>query len=123
MLRALLAPGDQAAITPLPEHASWSAAELAAACPDLAPQLRQVADPAAGLAWLHQPAGSGPGLDEQALSGGSGALVRAVPLEKALPLEGALPLVTAATLPVIAGSLYLLGALIPLLDPVPAGPG
>ena len=117
MLRALLAPGDQAAITPLPEHASWSAAELAAACPDLAPQLRQVADPAAGLAWLHQPAGSGPGLDEQALSGGSGALVRAVPLEKALPL------VTAATLPVIAGSLYLLGALIPLLDPAPAGPG
>jgi len=123
MLRALLAPGDQAAITPLPEHASWSAAELAAACPDLAPQLRQVADPAAGLAWLHQPAGSGPGLDEQALSGGSGALVRAVPLATALPLEGALPLVTAATLPVIAGSLYLLGALIPLLDPAPAGPG
>jgi dihydrofolate synthase/folylpolyglutamate synthase len=117
MLLALLAPGDQAAITPLPEHASWSAAELVAACPDLAPQLRQVADPAAGLAWLHQPAGSGSGLDEQALSGGSGALVRAVPLEKALPL------VTAATLPVIAGSLYLLGALIPLLDPAPAGPG
>ncbi len=135
MLRALLAPGDQAAITPLPEHASWSAAELAAACPDLAPQLRQVADPAAGLAWLHQPAGSGPGLDEQALSGGSGALVTAVPvvrpiplekalpLDRAVPLEGALPLVTAATLPVIAGSLYLLGALIPLLDPAPAGPG
>jgi dihydrofolate synthase/folylpolyglutamate synthase len=117
MLRALLAPGDQAAITPLPEHASWSAAELVAACPDLAPQLRQVADPAAGLAWLHQPAGNGPGLDEQTLSGGSGALVRAVPLEKALPL------VTAATLPVIAGSLYLLGALIPMLDPAAAGPG
>ena len=123
MLRALLAPGDQAAITPLPEHASWSAAELAAACPDLAPQLRQVADPAAGLAWLHQPAGTGPRADEQALSGGSGALVTPVPLVHPVPLEKALPLVTAATLPVIAGSLYLLGALIPLLDPAPAGPG
>ena len=105
MVRALLAPGDQAAITPLPEHASWSAAELAAACPDLAPQLRQVADPAAGLAWLHQPAGSGPGLGDQALSGGDSCPAPAAPL------------------PVVAGSFYLLGALIPLLDPAPAGSG
>ncbi len=105
MLRTLLAPGDQAAITPLPEHASWSAADLVAACPDLAPQLQQVAGPAAGLAWLHQPAGSAPEAGEPALSGGSRSPV------------------TAAPLPVIAGSLYLLGALMPLLDPAPAGPG
>ena len=105
MVRSLLAPGDQAAITPLPEHASWSAAELAAECPELAPQMQQVPGPAAGLAWLHQPAGSGPGAGDQALSGGD---CRPAP---------------AAPLPVIAGSLYLLGALIPLLDPAPAGPG
>ena len=105
MVRALLAPGDQAAITPLPEHASWSAAELAVACPELAPQLQQVPGPAAGLAWLHQPAGSGPGAGDQALSGGDSCPAPAAPL------------------PVVAGSLYLLGALLPLLDPAPAGPG
>ena len=105
MVRALLAPGDQAAITPLPEHASWSAADLAAACPELAPQLQQMPGPAAGLAWLHQPAGSGPGAGDQALSGGDSCPAPAAPL------------------PVVAGSLYLLGALIPLLDPAPAGPG
>jgi dihydrofolate synthase/folylpolyglutamate synthase len=105
MLRSLLAPGDQAAITPLPEHASWSAADLAAACPELAPQLQQVAGPAAGLAWLHQLAGSGPGSGDQALSGGDSCPAPAAPL------------------PVVAGSLYLLGALLPLLDSDPAGPG
>ena len=105
MVRGLLAPGDQAAITPLPEHDSWSAAELAAECPELAPQLQQVPGPAAGLAWLHQPAGSGPGAGDQALSGGDSCPAPAAPL------------------PVVAGSLYLLGALIPLLDPAPAGPG
>ena len=105
MLQALLAPGDEAAITPLPEHTSWSAADLAAACPPWAPQLRQVADPAAGLAWLHQPAGSGPGTAELA----------------SLDARGGSP--SAAALPVVAGSLYLLGALIPLLDPATPGPG
>ena len=105
MVRSLLAPGDQAAITPLPEHASWSAADLAAACPELAPQLQQVAGPAAGLAWLHQSAGSGPGARDQPLSGGDSCPAPAAPL------------------PVVAGSLYLLGALLPLLDPAPAGPG
>ncbi len=105
MLRALLAPGDQAAITPLPEHASWSAAELAVACPELASQLRPVADPVAGLAWLHPRLGSEPGAGELASpeDGGSGA--------------------TGVALPVVAGSLYLLGALIPWLDPAAAGPG
>jgi dihydrofolate synthase/folylpolyglutamate synthase len=105
MLRALLAPGDQAAITPLPEHASWSAAELAVACPELASQLRPVADPVAGLAWLHLRLGPEPGAGELASpeEGGSGE--------------------TGAALPVVAGSLYLLGALIPWLDPAAAGPG
>ena len=105
MLQALLSPGDEAAITPLPEHTSWSAADLAAACPPWAPQLRQVADPAAGLAWLHQPAGSGPGTAELA----------------SLDARGGSP--SAAALPVVAGSLYLLGAVIPLLDPAAPGPG
>ena len=105
MLRALLASGDQAAITPLPEHASWSAAELAVACPELARQLRPVADPAEGLAWLHHRPGPGPGAGELAS-----------------PEEGG-PGATGAALPVVAGSLYLLGALIPWLDPAAAGPG
>ena len=105
MVRALLAPGDQAAITPLPEHASWSAADLVAACPALACQLRPVADPVEGLAWLHHRAGSEPGAGELASPGAGGRSV------------------TATALPVVAGSLYLLGALIPLLDPAPAGPG
>ena len=103
MLRTLLAPGDQAAITPLPEHASWSAADLLAACPELASQLRQVANPAAGLAWLHQPAETASPAGELASSGGRGCPAAALPL------------------PVAAGSLYLLGALIPLLDQAPAG--
>ena len=105
MVRSLLAPGDQAAITPLPEHASWSAAELAVACPELASQLRPVADPVAGLAWLHLRLGPEPGAGELASpeEGGSGE--------------------TGAALPVVAGSLYLLGALIPWLDPAAAGPG
>ena len=105
MVRDLLAPGDQAAITPLPEHASWSAADLVAACPALASQLRPVADPAEGLAWLHQRAASEPGAGELVSQGAGG---RSEP---------------AMALPVVAGSLYLLGALIPLLDPAPAGPG
>ncbi len=105
MVRALIAPGDQAAITPLPEHASWSAADLVAACPALACQLRPVADPAEGLAWLHQRAGSEPRAGELASPGAGG---RSEP---------------ATALPVVAGSLYLLGALIPLLDPAPVGPG
>ena len=103
MLQTLLAPGDQAAITPLPEHASWSAADLLAACPELASQLRQVANPAAGLAWLHQPAETASPAGELASSGGRGCPAAALPL------------------PVAAGSLYLLGALIPLLDRAPAG--
>lgn len=49
VLRALLAPQDRAWIVPVPGHASWSAAELAGACPELAGQLEAAADLAAGL--------------------------------------------------------------------------
>jgi hypothetical protein len=84
MLAALLRHGDQAAIVPIPQHASWSAAALADTCPDLAGQLDSVATLDEGLAWL-------------------------------LAHEGEAPLKSAA-LPVVAGSLYLLGALLPRLD-------
>jgi dihydrofolate synthase/folylpolyglutamate synthase len=49
VLRALLAPGDRAWIVPVPGHASWSAAGLAAACPELAQQLEAAPELAAGL--------------------------------------------------------------------------
>jgi dihydrofolate synthase/folylpolyglutamate synthase len=44
MLQALLAPGDRAWIVPVPGHASWSAAELAGACPALEAQLSSAPD-------------------------------------------------------------------------------
>lgn len=50
LVSTLLAPGDRAWIVPVPEHASWSAAELAAACPELGGQLEGAPDLAAGLA-------------------------------------------------------------------------
>jgi dihydrofolate synthase/folylpolyglutamate synthase len=84
MLAALLRAGDQATIVPIPHHASWSAAALAAGCPDLAGQLDSAATLAEGLAWLMAPG-------------------REAPLRP-------------AALPVAAGSLHLLGALLPLLD-------
>ena len=77
LLDALLHPGDQVALVPVPDLPSWSRAELVAARPRLAPQIREVANPLQGLDWL---VGS-PG-----------------------------------PLPVVAGSLYLLGAVIPHLD-------
>jgi dihydrofolate synthase/folylpolyglutamate synthase len=49
VLRALLAPSDRAWIVPVPGHASWSAAGLAAACPELAQQLEAAPELAAGL--------------------------------------------------------------------------
>ncbi len=49
ILRALLRPGDQAWIVPVPHHASWSRSQLAAACPELAAQLQQASDLAAAL--------------------------------------------------------------------------
>jgi dihydrofolate synthase/folylpolyglutamate synthase len=77
LLDALLRPGDQVALVPVPDLPSWSRAGLVAVRPQLAPQLREVATPLEGLAWLI--ANPGP-------------------------------------LPVVAGSLHLLGAVIPHLD-------
>ena len=53
ILSALLAPGDRAWIVPVPGHASWSAARLADALPQLAAQLTQAAtlEQALPLAW------------------------------------------------------------------------
>ncbi len=85
MLTALLGPGDQAVIVPIPGHASWDVATLAAARPALAERLGTAASVGEGLAWLMlEPGGS------------------------AAPPEA---------LPVVAGSLYLLGAVLPRLDP------
>jgi dihydrofolate synthase/folylpolyglutamate synthase len=90
MLELLLRPGDRAAVVAVPEHASWSRDDLAAACADRADQLEVATDLAAGLDSLLAP---GP-------------------------------------LPVVAGSLFLLGAALPLLDdpqadeaPPPGQPG
>ncbi len=76
MLELLLRPGDRAALVAVPEHASWSLQELAAACPDLADQLEEADSLESGLDSLLAP---GP-------------------------------------LPLVAGSLFLLGAVLPLLD-------
>jgi len=73
MLDALLAPGDQAWLVPVPEHASWSREALLQARPALASHLLQAADLDAALA--------------------------------AATAQGAGPVV-------VAGSLYLLGALL-----------
>ena len=77
LLDALLRPEDQVALVPVPDLPSWSRAELVAARPQLALQLKEVATPFEGLDWL-------------------------------LAAPGALP--------VVAGSLHLLGAVIPHLD-------
>lgn len=77
LLDALLRPGDQVALVPVPDLSSWSRAELVAARPLLAPQLSEVASPCEGLEWL---------------------------------------VASAGPLPVVAGSLHLLGAVIPHLD-------
>jgi dihydrofolate synthase/folylpolyglutamate synthase len=91
MLRELLRPGDRAAIVPIPGHRSWSAVDLAAACPELAGQLLPLSSVAAGLDWLLDSPPTTP---------------RAIPART-----------RAGSLPVLAGSLLLLGAVLPLLDP------
>jgi dihydrofolate synthase/folylpolyglutamate synthase len=78
LLHHLLHPGDRAAIVPVPDHASWSAAALAEALPMRADQLFPVATPLEGLHWL----------------AGAGSL---------------------RPVPVVSGSLHLLGAVLPLL--------
>lgn len=82
MLAALLTPGDQVRIVPIPDHRCWEAAELAAALPDLAVCLA---------------------------SGGEGQCGLERDLDWLTAEDGALP--------VVAGSLHLLGLVIPLLDP------
>jgi dihydrofolate synthase/folylpolyglutamate synthase len=84
MLRLLLAPGDRAAIVPIPDHRSWSATELALACPSVADQLEAVPSVQAGMNWLLAVTHTTDG----------GALAP----------------------PVLAGSLYLLGVALPMLD-------
>ena len=49
IVTALLAPGDRATILPVPGHPSWSQPALAAACPQLAPQLNAAQDLATAL--------------------------------------------------------------------------
>jgi dihydrofolate synthase / folylpolyglutamate synthase len=57
LLATLLAPDDRAWIVPVPGHASWSCAELAAAVPQRASQLQQAADLAEGVERAHRAAG------------------------------------------------------------------
>ena len=86
LLENLLQNGDRAAIVPIPNHLSWSVAELAATHPALAHQLEAIENPSAGLDWLTMAGPLNPG-----------------------------------PLPVVAGSLHLLGSVIPLLDTDPEG--
>jgi len=68
VLAALLAPGDRAWIVAVPGHASWSAAELADACPQLAGQLEHAPDLASGVEAAAA-AGSGPGASRLVVAG------------------------------------------------------
>jgi dihydrofolate synthase/folylpolyglutamate synthase len=87
MVASLLRPGDRATIVPIPDHRSWTAAALAEACPAWAGALRAAGSLAEGLAWLMEAEERPPGASRP------------------------------GPLPVVAGSLHLLGALLPLLDP------
>jgi dihydrofolate synthase/folylpolyglutamate synthase len=88
LMRELLAEGDRALVVPIAGCSCWSLRELAQACPALAGQMAEAPDVAAGLAQLVEPV----------------KRVDGIGLE---PSE-----VTA----VVAGSLHLLGEVIPLLD-------
>jgi dihydrofolate synthase/folylpolyglutamate synthase len=90
ILEHLLAPGDRALVVPIDDHHCWSSEDLAAARPALAPQLEAVADVATGLDRL-----------------------------MAEPIGIAAAGTAAAACPVVAGSLYLLGLVIPRLDRLP----
>jgi dihydrofolate synthase / folylpolyglutamate synthase len=81
LLDALLAPGDAVGVVAIPDHRSWSAAELLAERPSLAGRIEALPELTAGLDWV----------------------------------------TAAGPLPVVTGSLHLLGALIPLLDPAEPG--
>jgi dihydrofolate synthase/folylpolyglutamate synthase len=90
ILEQLLAPGDRALVVPIAGCPSWSCEELAAARPALALQLEPVADVPTGLERL---------------------------MEKPIGISGSGT--AAAACPVVAGSLYLLGLVIPRLDRLP----
>ncbi|WP_411867744.1 bifunctional folylpolyglutamate synthase/dihydrofolate synthase [Vulcanococcus limneticus] len=90
LLRTLLRPGDAVRVVALPEHRSWSAAELSEALGGPQPN---TALPSEGSSPPRLEAGSGSLDDELAW------------------------LVDSAALPVVAGSLYLVAAVLPLLDP------
>jgi dihydrofolate synthase/folylpolyglutamate synthase len=93
ILERLLGPLDRALVVPIPEHHCWSRVALADACPALAPQLEGAADAFVGLERLVTAAPT---------AGSSGAMA-------------------IDSCPVIAGSLHLLGLVIPWLDrPEPA---
>ncbi|MCP9790867.1 bifunctional folylpolyglutamate synthase/dihydrofolate synthase [Vulcanococcus limneticus Candia 3F8] len=92
LLRTLLRPGDAVRVVALPEHRSWSAAELGEALEAAGPDPGRSPE-----SW------SGPA---PVLEAGSGSL------------EGDLAwLADSTALPVVAGSLYLVAAVLPLLDP------
>ena len=93
MVASLLRPGDRATIVPIPDHRSWTAAALAEACPAWGGALRAAGSLTEGLAWL--------------MDAGEGAPGASRP----------------GPLPVVAGSLHLLGALLPHLDPPHPGVG
>ena len=100
MLELLLAPGDQALITPIPEHRSWSRDDLAMARPALAAQLLPVAEPLSGLEALISDLASDH--DSACDHGHDHANDHAD--DRADRLQ-----------PVVAGSLHLLGVLLPRL--------
>jgi dihydrofolate synthase/folylpolyglutamate synthase len=89
ILERLLGPLDRALVVPIPEHQCWSRDALADACPALAPQLEGAADAFVGLERL----------------------------VTAAPTAGSSAAMAMASCPVIAGSLHLLGLVIPWLDP------
>lgn len=93
MVASLLRSGDRATIVPIPDHRSWTAAALAEACPAWGGALRAAGSLTEGLAWL--------------MDAGEGAPGASRP----------------GPLPVVAGSLHLLGALLPHLDPPHPGVG
>ncbi|MFM7651373.1 MAG: bifunctional folylpolyglutamate synthase/dihydrofolate synthase [Vulcanococcus sp.] len=97
LLQALLRPGDVVRVAALSEHNSWSADELRAV-----------------------QGGEAQGLGREAQAVG-GATVAITPASGDLQADLAW-LVSSPLLPVACGSLYLVGALLPLLDPTDAAP-
>ena len=107
ILERLLGPGDRALVVPIPDHRCWSVEELAAAAPKLAPGLLAVSGVSEGLERLWgDPA--------------NGATTATDPSPQGLEAGGSAPpggeAAGSAPCPVVAGSLHLLGEVIPWLD-------